>query len=237
LGQLLDIEIAAVLARRQGAQAGEPARTLRHGALQVGRKGEAALVDDALLAHRPLHQLFGRRRDTRHAHEWRARDAHPGDLRRAGPAVADLPMHQERLGHHVAQKAETRHDRAERGRLRDDVGELDLQQIAGHGPLDEDRAGQRVDRARVEAGEIGDRRPRRNLAVERVAGFERDLLALADLGHRCDIGMVAVVADMRLGAEPLVAIDPDRLHALLPVNRTSEPFVRLRRPSSRGRLR
>jgi hypothetical protein len=123
-------------------------------------------------------------------------------------------MHQKRLGHHVAQKAEARHDRAERNRLRDDVGELDLQQIAGHRSLDKDRAGQRMHRTGVEAGEIGDRCPRRDLAVERVAGFERDLLAFAHLGHGCDIRVIAVVPNMRLVSEPPVAIDPDRMHGV-----------------------
>jgi hypothetical protein len=39
-------------------------------------------------------------------------------------------MHEERIGEYIAQKAEARHDRAECGGLRDDIGELDLQQVS-----------------------------------------------------------------------------------------------------------
>ena len=49
-GQLLHIEIAAVLARRQGAQPGETARSNRHRAGGVRREGKPAFVDNPLLA-------------------------------------------------------------------------------------------------------------------------------------------------------------------------------------------
>ena len=39
-------------------------------------------------------------------------------------------MHEERLGHHVAQKAEPRHDHAKGDRLGDDVGEFDFEDVA-----------------------------------------------------------------------------------------------------------
>ena len=121
-------------------------------------------------------------------------------------------MHQERLGHHVAQEAEPGHDRAEGDGLSDDVGELDLQHVAGLRALDEHRAGERMHRTGIERGKIGDRGGRRDLAIERVAGLQRDFLALADLGYLRDVGVVAVVAAVRLIAEPLASIDMDRVH-------------------------
>ena len=80
----------------------------------------------------------------------------------------------------------------------DDVGELDFQHVARHRALDENRPGQRVHDARLDRGEIGGGHAGLDLAVERVAGLQRDLLAFADLGDRLDVGVVAVVADMRL---------------------------------------
>ena len=116
-------------------------------------------------------------------------------------------MHQERLGHDVAQEAEARHDRTERDGLRDDVGELDLEHVAWLRALDEDRAGKWVHRAGVERGEVGDGGGGSDLAVERVAGFQRDLFAFADLGGGSDVGVVAVVAAVRFVAERLAAVD------------------------------
>ena len=53
---------------------------------------------------------------------------------------------------------------------------------------------------------------RRDLAIERIARFQRDLLALADLHHRGDVRMIAVMAAVRLVAEPLAPIDADGVH-------------------------
>ena len=121
-------------------------------------------------------------------------------------------MHQERLGHHVAQEAEAGHDRAERGGLRDDVGELDLEDVAGLRALDEDRAGEWMDRSGVQCCQVGDGGGGRDLAVQRVEGFEGDLFAFADLDGGCDVGVVAVVAAVRLVAQVLGAVDADGLH-------------------------
>jgi len=121
-------------------------------------------------------------------------------------------MHEERLGHHVAQKAQPGHDRAERDRLRNDVGEFDFEDVAGCRTLDKDRPGQRVHGADIERRKIGHRRTRSKLAVERVARLQRHLFALADLNDRRDVRMVAVVAAAGLVREPFCAIDADRVH-------------------------
>jgi hypothetical protein len=203
LGELLHVEVAAVLARRQRSQAGEAAGTGGHRAVGIGRQGETAGIDHPLLARGPDGELLGGGSDGGDAHERRAGNAHAGELCRRRPVVLDLPVHEERLGHHVAQEAEARHDRAERGGLRDDVGELDLQHIAGLRALDEDGASERMDRTGVERGEVGDRCGWGDLAVERVAGLQGDFLAFADLGGRGNVGVVAVVAAVRFVAERL----------------------------------
>ena len=213
LGQLLHVEIAAVLARRQRAQPGEAAGPGRHRAVGVGRQRHAAALDHPLLARGPGRELLRR---------WARRPETPMNgapgMRTPGicAEVAQPSAIRQctRNGSVITsrRKPEARHDRAERGRLRDDVGELDFEDVAGLRALDEHRPGQRMHRAGVERGEVGDGGRRGDLAVERVAGFERDLLALADLDGRRDVGMVAVVAAVRLVGERLVAVDMDRAH-------------------------
>src|ERR1700751_3766301 len=153
-GQLLDVEIAAVLAWRHSSQTGEAARAGRHRTGSVWRKRKTAPVDHALLAGRPFSKFFVRRRHPGNPHERPAGDAHTRDLRRGRPAVADLPMHQKRLGHHIAQKTQAWHYHAEGDRLRDDVGEFDLEDVARCGALDKDRPRQWVYRTCVERGKI-----------------------------------------------------------------------------------
>ena len=225
LGELLHIEVAAVLARRQGAQAGEPAWTRRHRARRIGRQCEAAAIDHALLARGPGGEQLRGGGDGGDAHERRAGNAHARKLRRGGPVVLELPVHQERLGHHIAQKTQARHDRAERGGLRDDVGELDLKDVAGLRALHEDRAGQGMHLARVERREVGDGGGWGDLAVERVAGLECDFFPLADLGGGRDVRMVAVVAAVGFIAEWLGAIDADGVHGGDPAG-ADENFAR-----------
>jgi hypothetical protein len=135
-----------------------------------------------------------------------------GKLGRGGEAVTDFPLHDKRRGHHIAQKAQARHDGAECGRLRKDVDEFDLEHVARLGALDEDRPGQGMDAARIEGGEIGNGRIRAELAVDAVARFETDVLALADFENGRDVGMIAVVAGLRFGGERLAAVDADGVH-------------------------
>ena len=64
-----------------------------------------------------------------------------------------------------------------------------------------------MDAARIEGGEIGNGRIRAELAVDAVARFETDVLALADFENGRDVGMIAVVAGLRFGGERLGAVD------------------------------
>ena len=155
-----------------------------------------------------------------------------------------LPVHQERLGHDVAQEAEPRHDRAERV----GCGMMSMNSISrmspGCAPLTNTGpvsgctapASIAAKSATVVAG--------RDLAVERVAGLEHDLFALADLGGGRDVRVVAVVAAVRFVAERLAAVDADGVHGAVPAGggncarwrRARPPGVSPRTPPSAGRL-
>ena len=128
-------------------------------------------------------------------------------------------MHQVGRGHDVAQEAEAGKDGAEGGRLRLDIQELDLQGIAGLGPLDVYRPGQGVHGARVEAREIRLGGTGLDLAVDRVTRLHDDLFPLAHLEHGRDVGMEPVVADMRLLRQGFAAVDADRVHGHLSLSR------------------
>jgi hypothetical protein len=125
-------------------------------------------------------------------------------------------MHQEWFGEHVAQESETRHDGAECRGLRDDVGKFDLQQIAGRRTLHEYGASQRMDGAGFDRRKIGAGHFWPDLTVQSITGLQGDFFAFLDLCDRRDIGMIAVVPDMRFLCERFAAIDTDGLHVYLP---------------------
>jgi hypothetical protein len=87
-----------------------------------------------------------------------------------------------------------------------------FQNIPGHRALDEDRPGQRMHSAGMERGKVGNRGTRGDLAVDPIARFQRDLLALVDFHQRGDVRMVAVVATARVVAKPLGSIDANGAH-------------------------
>ena len=108
-------------------------------------------------------------------------------------------MRDEWRRHHIAQKAEAGHDRAECNRLRYDIEELDLDHVAGLGALDEHRTGQRMDAAGIEVRQIGDGGIRTDLSVHRVPRFQNDFLALGHFRDWRDVRVIAVVPGVRLG--------------------------------------
>ena len=138
-------------------------------------------------------------------------DAHAGQLRRRGPAVGDGPVDEKGRGHDVAQEAEARHDGREGPPLGNDVEELDLQQIARAGALDQDRPREGMNHAQRQGREVGHGGARRHVAIHRVAGLEHDLLALVHLDRRGDVGMPAVVPGPRLIGEMPAPVDLDGL--------------------------
>ena len=64
-------------------------------------------------------------------------------------------MNEERVSEYVTQKAKTRHDRAECRELRQDIGKLDLQQVAWDRTFYKHRTGQRMHGPRLDRGKIG----------------------------------------------------------------------------------
>ena len=82
----------------------------------------------------------------------------------------------------------------------------------GHCALDEDRPGQRMHRAGIERGKVGNRGTRGDLAVDPIARFQRDLLALVDFHQWGDVRMEAVVTTAWLVAKPLGSIDANGVH-------------------------
>jgi hypothetical protein len=129
------------------------------------------------------------------------------------PAVANFPVYDEWHRHNVAKKTHSRHDDAERGGLRDNIEELDLDHVAGLGALDKDGSGQRMDKAGVNVRKIRGSRARTDLSVERVAGLQYHFFAFSDFQYRGDIGVVTIVATMRLGRQGLFPIDADCVHS------------------------
>ena len=90
----------------------------------------------------------------------------------------------ETVGEYIAQKAKTRHDRAECRGLRQDIGKLDFQQVARGRTLYKHRTGQRMHDPWLDRGKIGSLHARFDLAVECVARFQRDLFTFANLCDR-----------------------------------------------------
>src|SRR5262249_45325425 len=112
----------------------------------------------------------------------------------------------------IPQKAEPRHDRRDRVGLRQDIDELDFEEVARFGALDEHGAGERMDGARIYFREACGRARRSQLSVERVEGFEHDLFALARLQDGGNVRVPAVVPYLRLFAQTLAPVDFDALH-------------------------
>ena len=135
-----DVEIAAVLARRDRA---EP-RARDRGERRLGRRSSAdrpARRADPLLAGAlRLHQLV-RRRDTDHARVDARRAPRPPVARPSARRVAvELPAHEERLREDVGEEPEAGDHRVD-AEVRRLVGEqLDLEHVARLGALDEERA-------------------------------------------------------------------------------------------------
>src|SRR5882724_8142431 len=102
-------------------------------------------------------------------------------------------MDEVRRGVEIPQKTEPRHDRRDRVRLRQDIDELDFEEVTWLGALDEHGSGERMDGARIYSREACGRARRSQLSVECVEGFEHDLFALACLQDGRNVWVPAVV--------------------------------------------
>jgi hypothetical protein len=76
-----------------------------------------------------------------------------------------------------AQEAEARHDHRVAVLIGLDVDQRDREHVALLGALDEHRSGERVDQVEVERGDVVRGRVDGQVAVERIAGPEHDVVA------------------------------------------------------------
>ena len=91
--------------------------------------------------------------------------------------AVELPVHQERLGEDVAQKAEARHDHRVAILIRLDVDHRHGQHVATLGTVDRDRPGHRMDQVEIERRQVVGDRIERQIRIERIARVEHDVIA------------------------------------------------------------
>ena len=155
-GELLDIEIAADFAGRDGAEGGR-GDGLGGGYRAVGVGGldcATGLEKDVLALGDFLEEGAGGG-DADGAHEGGFGDADAGDLGRGGKAVAHVPLGDEGVEVDIPQEAEAGDDAGEAEGRRLDVEDVDLEEVAKLGALDVDGTGEGVDETEVDAGEVG----------------------------------------------------------------------------------
>jgi len=100
-------------------------------------------------------------------------------------------------------------------RLRDDVEELHLQDVAWPSALDEDRPRQGMDGSGLHARHVRLARARAELAVDAVAGGQDHFLPLVDRDDGWDGRMKSIVSRRGLILQPLAPVDLDALHCPL----------------------
>ena len=158
-GELLDVEVAAVLARRQRAQSLRRGRAAGwHRALGVRRQGKAAPTGTSASRFVQSATCCADGATPETPMNGGARDAHAGQLRRGRPAVGDLPVHQER------RRSSRRAGSPRPGMMAEKAqgcGAMSTNSISsrspGLAPLTKTGPGQRVDRASGSDAEIGRR--------------------------------------------------------------------------------
>jgi hypothetical protein len=180
---LLHVHIAAVLARRNGAQAG--LLVAAFGAADIGRKrthglrrqGDATHLAQLRLTGEPSLDLWLARQHADRTHEGGHGHAHARHLIRDRGLVVEFPVHDVRFGKKVAQEAETRNDHGIAVLVGRDVHKCDGQDVAALGALDIDGTGHGVHEVEIDGGHVVGRRVEPQIAVQRVARFENDVIA------------------------------------------------------------
>ena len=201
LGELLDVEIAAVLARRQGAQAVQPAGAARHRAVWDRRQHEAAGIERPLLALGPFLEL---RADGAMA-EMPMNDA-PGMRTPGSSAAVAKPSRIFQCTTNGAVITSRRKPKPGMMALNAvGCGRMSRNSISsmspGCAPLTKTGPVSGWTAAGIEGGEIGDGRIRADLAVEpsRVSRAMSSPSPTSSNGR--DVGMIAVVAALRFGRQ------------------------------------
>ena len=223
--QLLDVEIAAVLARRDRAQRlGRDRLAARHRALGFGRQRHAAARGEFGFPALDGLAQFLRRGDADDPDKRAVGDAHTGQIGRLGKAVLDRPFG----------------DVAGRGRRRAKSRNPAPARCSQTPPASCRRSRLRADRP----GRPRRHRPARSAAWTQVEIAVQQILARSStaviwpskasrvwistsspscgLDHRRDRLVPAVVALLRLLGEPLPVIDGDAFHAAPPAPSAGE---------------
>ncbi len=210
--EIADVHVAAVLARRVGAEAlpggGRP------GVLGIGWMGPAAALGERVLpGPRPLEELR-RRRHADRARVHAGGHGHPGQLIRAGHGAVQLPARQEGTVEEIAEETRAGPDRGPAEVVGLVAQQLDLEQVAGLGAAHLEGAGERMRDVRG-GEEILVRRVAREAAVTRVADLEADLVAGVARGYRLQLWPPAVVpaGSALVERRRAVGLDTDRHRA------------------------
>ena len=216
---LLHVHVAAILARRNGAQAlvlvaaVRPAHGRGQGADRLRRQHDPAHLAERLFAVEPCLDLGVAGQHPDRAHERRHRHAHARHLVRRRRLAVELPVDHVRVGEQIAQEAEARHDHRVPVLIGLDVDQRDREHIALLGALDEHRSGERVHQVEIERGDVVRGRVDGQVAVERIAGLEHDVIARLGPRHGRDRRMIAIEAVRVVGAMSAALLDH---HPVLP---------------------
>ena len=209
-GQLADIDIAAVLPGRRGAQAGGgDGFGGRDGAFGRRRQHPPAPLQQLRLALGDALEQFARGSDAHHPHERRAGNPHAGQIHRGGEAVLQPPAQQAGFGELVPQKAEiVEIDRVGDGLRRDPI-HVHGQQVAGLGAFHENRPGEGMGALAVHVPQLLRRGLRGDLPVHGVDGVHHHRFARFHLHHGRNVRVPAVVALVRLFRDGFAAVHLD----------------------------
>ena len=99
---------------------------------------------------------------------------------------------------------------------------LDFKKVPDSRPFHQHRTGQRMNKPRLDGGEVRRGHTRLDLPVKCIAGFQGDLFALVNLSNWGDVGVITVVAEVGLFGQRFASIDADRVHACLTMVQLSE---------------
>ena len=216
---LLHVHVAAVLARRDGAQAlvlvaaVRPADIRRQGADRLRRQHDPAHLAERRFAVEPCLDLGVAGQHADRAHERRHRHAHARHLVRRRRLAVELPVDDVGLGEQIAQEAEARHDHRVAVLVGLDVDQRHREHVALLGALDEHRPGHRMHEVEVERGDVVGGRADGQVAVESIAGLEHDVVARLGARHGRDRRMIAIEAVRVVGAMRAALLDR---HPVLP---------------------
>ena len=126
-------------------------------------------------------------------------------------------MNEVRVGENVCQEAGAGAVARPAAGLGSYVNVFDFEEVARFRALDVHRAGEGMRDLGVQAGEVCLDHAGLDLGVRGVAGFQDDLLSGVNLDDGWNVGMPAVVSELRLFLQTFGAVDGDGLHGFPPM--------------------